>query len=495
MNARARAPLTVLRALPLALLLAASAIPVLFLMGRGTVIAVVDLSSLAQTLTFAVTGAAVAVTVGGTLGAVAGTLDVPGRRWAIGVSAALMAAPPAFWWIGLTRLPLGLGSLHGALSGSGMAGLVLAPITLLLVLAAAREIPSNAYDAARLSLGPVPRVLFVLFPLLRSAAVAGFLLTVVLLLGESEIPFLFGFRTSMTDVVTLFSQTFDAGRTLPVILPLVVTVLVLGLLMMRPLFAVIVPAPSGGRGVVRKPAGVLVTVGMLGLPFMAALSLGGYAWAALSGADGIWRRLSVDTSTVAVSIAEPVLCAFTSVALSVLVAYPLRRAFAIRPLSMIGVLLFCVPTAVAAIGWIAIGQALGGLSIAPAVAYVSRTVGLSVVGFLIAYSRLPPSLEEAARLVPLSPLRRGRTLVLPLLVPSLAASTALTAALIFADRDAASLLLAPGASRLMLNLYLLSANAPSALIGASALIVFAAGAAVVALAGAGPYVLWRQPRG
>jgi iron(III) transport system permease protein len=494
-TARARAPLELLCGLPLALLLTASALPLVFLVGRFAVLPAVDLSSLAPSLAFAVTGAAVSAIVGGALGAVAGTLEVPGRRWAVGVSATLIAAPPAFWWIGLTRLPVGFGSPSGSLIGSGIAGLVLAPITLLLVLAAAREIPSNAYEAARLSLGPAHRFLFVLFPLLRSAVIAGFLLTAILLLGESEIPFLFGFRTSMTDVVTTFSQTFEAGRTLPVILPLIVTVLVLGLLMMRPLFAVILPAPSGGRGIVRKPAGVLVAVGMLGLPLVAGLSLGGYAWAAISGADGLWRRLPLDTSTVAVSIAEPVLCALVSVGLTVLAAYPLRRAFAIRPLSMIGVLLFCVPAAVAAIGWIGVGQALGGISVPPAVAYVSRTIGLPALGFLIAYSRLPQSLDDAARLVSLSPIRRAWTLVLPLLVPSLAATAALTAALIFADRDVASLLLAPGASRLMLNLYLLSANAPSAVIGATALIVFAAGAVVVALAGAGPFVLWLRRRG
>ena len=85
--------------------------------------------------------------------------------------------------------------------------------------------------------------------------------------------------------------------------------------------------------------------------------------------------------------------------------------------------------------------------------------------------------------------------MLPLLVPSLAATAALTAALIFADRDVASLLLSPGASRLMLNLYLLSANAPSAVVGGSALIVFAAGTVVIALAGAGPFVLWLRRRG
>jgi iron(III) transport system permease protein len=200
-------------------------------------------------------------------------------------------------------------------------------------------------------------------------------------------------------------------------------------------------------------------------------------------------------STVVVSIAEPVMCALAGLGLAVAAVYPLRRSVMIRTLTMIGLLLFCVPAAVVAIGWIAVGQAAGGVSVPPAVAYVSRTIGLPALGFLIAYSRMPQSLDDAARLVSISPLRRAWLLVLPLFVPSLAATAGLIAALIFADRDVASLLLAPGASRLMLNFYLLSANAPSALIGATALIVFAAGATVITLAGSGPLVLWLRPRG
>ena len=46
----------------------------------------------------------------------------------------------------------------------------------------------------------------------------------------------------------------------------------------------------------------------------------------------------------------------------------------------------------------------------------------------------------------------------------------------------------------MLNLYLLSANAPSSVVGASALVVFAAGAAVVALAALVPFLLLRSRR-
>jgi hypothetical protein len=71
----------------------------------------------------------------------------------------------------------------------------------------------------------------------------------------------------------------------------------------------------------------------------------------------------------------------------------------------------------------------------------------------------------------------------------------LTAALAFADRDVSSLLLAPGESRLMLNLYLLSANAPSAVIGAFAVAVLAAGAASVLIAGAIPVLLLLRRRG
>jgi ABC-type Fe3+ transport system permease subunit len=264
--------------------------------------------------------------------------------------------------------------------------------------------------------------------------------------------------------------------------------------MAQPLFMTILSSSRGGRGVVRRRAGLVVGCGVLALPMLVALSLGGYGWAAVSGAVNEWRRLPLALSTVAVSIAEPVGCALASVTMAVLAVYPARRSPTVRSLVLMGLLLFCVPAAVFAIGWIEVGQALGGVAIAPSVAHVSRTIGLPALGFLIAYSRLPRSLEDAARLVCVSAGRRAWTLILPLLMPSLVAAAALVAALIYADRDVGSLLLAPGASRLMLNLYLLSANAPSSSIGITALVVFIVGAVVIALAGVGPLVLRRRPR-
>lgn len=478
--------------MPLAAVLATATLPLLFLIGGFIERPEVDASSLAPALAFALSGAAVAACLGGTLGMMLGTLQAPGRPMTLAVATALIAAPPAFWWIGLTRLPVGMGRVSGVAAASILAGAVLAPITMLLVLAATREVPCNAYEAARVSLGPVRRVSRVLGPLIRPAVLAGFLLTTIILLSESEIPFLFGFRTSMTDVVTTFSQTFDARRTVPVVVPLMAAVLAIALLMVRPLFMVILPGSREGRGIVRKPSAGWTLLATFPLPAVVALSLAGYARAALSGGADAWSRVPVSITTVAPSIAEPVLSAFAALALGVLTAYPARRSPSVRLFAVVGLLLFCVPTALTGIGWIGLRQTLGRIAVGPGVVYVSRMLGLAVMGFLIAYARVPPSLEDAAQLVPLSPARRAWTLTLPLIATSLAATAALIAALIFADRDVASLLLSAGESRLMLNLYLLSANAPSATIGATALAVFAAGGVVIALAAAGPAIVWAK---
>src|SRR6185369_15228978 len=122
------------------------------------------------------------------------------------------------------------GNANGPGPAAAVAGLALSPVTLLLVFAAVRQMPSNLYEAARVALPPATRVRTVLLPLLRSPLAGGFVLTVILLLGESELPFLFGFRTVMTDVVTTFAQTFDVGKTVPLVIPLLLGILALGIL-------------------------------------------------------------------------------------------------------------------------------------------------------------------------------------------------------------------------------------------------------------------------
>lgn len=467
-------------------------IPLLYLFARITWRGGVrlDWSSLGPTLVFALGGATVATILGGATGVLLGTREFPGRRCLLALSVLPIAAPPAFWWIGATRWTASWGNASGPIPAAVVAGLALSPVTVLLVFATLRQLPSNLYQAARVALPPATRLFSVLIPLLRSSLVGGFVLTIILLLGESELPFLFSFRTAMTDVVTTFAQTFNVESTVPVIIPLLIVILILGVLAGRPLMHAMLTASRGGHGVSRTPAafGLMLPFGVPAAYVVAAVS--GYAWAVVGAVPTSWLRSPVSAATLAVSVIEPVGSAWSALLLTVIAVYPARRSAVMPAFLWIALVLFCVPAAVFAIGWIGVSQRLGGMPISPIVAYTSRGVALAVLGFGVAYSRLPASLENAADLVPLSAVRRAWTFTLPLTVWSLAASSAMIAALTYADRDVASLLLRPGASRLTLDLYLASANAPSAVVGQLALATLVGAALTVAVAAAGPVAVW-----
>jgi len=482
----------VLAVLPLVVLLGAAGAPLTFLLthARGA-FSRLDVKSVANAGGFALLGAVTATAVGTVTALLVGTREFRGRRWVTLLSAVPVAAPPAFWWIGLSRFPLlPFRSLAGLMAGAVVAGIALSPVSFLLVLAGLRELPPNLYEAARVALSPLRRLRFVLLPLLRSSLVGGFLLTVILLLGESEIPFLFGFRTVMTDAVTAFSQTFDVAEVVPLALPLVAAVLLLGAVASGPVLRTVLSSPRGGRGVTRKPS--VTPLAALAPAGLVVLSLAGYALAFGGGlGSGNWPKVPVGLGTIVSSIAEPVACSWAAVALSVAAGYPARTSRAMPVLLSIGLLLFCIPAGIFGIGWIGVSQGLDGATIHTSVAHISRAVGLATLGFAVAYARLPKSLESAARLVPVSALRRALLLVLPPLAPSFAAAGALVAALTYADRDVASILLPPGSSRLMLDFYLESANAPSATVGGMALVVLGGAVVTGALAVLGPLALGR----
>ena len=478
-------------ALPLGLLLGLTSAPLLFLLARVSAAGLaLDWSSFGPTLGFALGGAVVATTTGGAMGMLSSMREFPGRRGLLVLSVIPLAAPPAFWWIGATRLTSAWGNAHGPGAAAIVAGLALSPVTLLLVFAAIRQMPSNVYEAARVALPPAARFRSVLVPLLAAPLAGGFVLVVIILLGESELPFLFGFRTVMTDIVTTFSQTFDVNRTVPLVIPLLVFILALGAMAVRPLTRTVLTPSRGAHGVIRTPASAILRLCSAAPIAGLLLSVGGYTSAMILALTGGWPRAPIDASMTTISILEPVGCAWGALIATVAAAYPIRRSGVLPVLMWIGLLLFCVPAGIYAIGWIAVGQIAGGLSVPPIVAHTSRAIALCTLGFAVGFARLPKSLEDAAALVAVSAVRRAFTFVLPLIVSSLMAASALAAALTYADRDVASLLLPPGASRLTLNLYLASANAPSSTVGALALAVLAGAAVAVIVAAGGPALLW-----
>ena len=151
------------------LLLVLAGAPLLFLLAHLAAGGIrIEWSSFGRTMGFAIGGAAVSTAAGGMIGILAGTREFPGRTWLLALAVVPIAAPPAFWWIGATRLTAAWGNLNGPGAAAFVGGLALSPVTLLLVFAGLRQMPSNLYEAARLALPPVTRLRAVLLPLLLS---------------------------------------------------------------------------------------------------------------------------------------------------------------------------------------------------------------------------------------------------------------------------------------------------------------------------------------
>lgn len=478
------------------LLVAASCGPLVIVAGSAAAAdSAGSLSTIATTLSFALGGAGLATALGTLEGLVVGTVAFRGRKVWTAILMLPLLAPPALWWLGIRRLPgLSLQGLSGLAGATLIAGFALAPIPFALVLAATRECPRNVYSAARLALAPAARILRVLLPLVSSAALSGFLIGAILLCGESELPFLLGFRTSMTDAITAFARSFEPGAAAAAAAPLAAVVLVLAGVAARPVLRAVLPsARSSDVGIARAPGRWGLAVALVAtLPF--AASVAGFAATVLRSPEALRSPAEGALATVARSLAEPVLAAWLALAAGAMAAYLVRRSpVALRVLLVAGLVVACMPPAISAIGWLALGQRLG-TPVPPLFAHALHSWGLGAIAFAVAYARLPPSLEQAAELLPIPPAVRAFRLLLPSVTPSLVAAAVLAAALVYADRDVASLMLPPGSERLMLDLYLRAANAPAAVVSGLALAVLGCALAVGMLAALGPWLLLR-PRG
>ena len=91
--------------LPMGILLGLTSVPLVFLFRRFSDASLaIEWSSIGPTLGFAVGGAVVATITGGALGILSSVRTFPGRRGLLALSIVPIAASPAFWWIGATRV-------------------------------------------------------------------------------------------------------------------------------------------------------------------------------------------------------------------------------------------------------------------------------------------------------------------------------------------------------------------------------------------------------
>lgn len=408
---------------------------------------------LANTVLLVVLGVPLCVVVGVGSAWLVERSDLPGRRvWTV-----LLAAPlavPAFVssyaWVSVVP---SIGGLGGGLLISTLA---YSPLVYLPALAALRGLDPALEDAAR-SLGLTPFAVFarVVLPQLRLAIWGGGLVVALHLLAEYGAFALIRFGTFTTAIMVQFRSSFagPAANGLGIVL----TILCLLVLVFESSTRGSLRYARIGSGVAGQPTRtslgpVTTPTTLLLLGYLAAAI--GVPMAAISGWLAVgnpWAQRGIPQA-VLTTVALGVLGAVVTMILAMpaawlAVRHPGRGS---RLLEGAGYLASSLPGIIIALALVTVtirlAQPLYQTVVTVVVAYAIMFMPRAMVALRAGLAQAPPSLEEAARALGLSPLASRVRVTLPVIAPSAAAGAALVA-LGIANELTATLLLAPNGTR------------------------------------------------
>lgn len=524
-------PVLAFGALPLGLVLAASALAPRAAWGGAS------LRALGGTLLTAGAAALVAGVVGAAFALAIACTDLPGRQTLRAALSLPLVVPPycyAIAWIALANPHSGLlqGLLPGTLDVYGTTGLVLVlgwcevPLVLLPGIAALGSIDASLFEAARLSgAAPLRAVREVLLPLARPALGSGVALAFVSASASFGVPYLLGTGGGAGRVVltTAIVRALDVGTGDARAQAAVLAVLLL---------ASVLPALLAGGWLARS--GRALVVGKVGRPVTLALGrarlpLGVLAWllavvgvflplgtVALTSVlrvfgEGVgpanwslasWRDV-LGRPAVAAALGHSVLYAGLAAALctglgALLAAARDRgRSRLARVVAALAELPYAVPGTVLAVGLllaysrevrlvvldrVTFVLALAGSGGILVVAYAVKGLALGIRNAAAGLGRIDRTLVEAARIAGSTWLGAVRRVTLPLLSPSLRAAFALVLLPALGEITMSVMLFSPDTETAGVTLFDLQgyADPPAAAVLATLLI----GAAILGLAGA-----------
>lgn len=474
-----------------------------------------------NTLLLALLSACLATLLGAPLGVILGRTDFLPRRFFLFLFLPLLCLPPyvlsVAWFSVLGREGLVSQAMGSAVATStsawffGLPGCVLIlgsaylPLVLILTAVAVRSVPRRQEEAARL-VAPWRRVLAtVTIPQAAPGIALGFILVFLLSAGEYSVPMYLRVPVFPVESLTRFAAFYDfRGATIlasPVILLVLLTV---GLeqIMLRKTTRW-QPTGAGAAGF------ALIPLGRFRWPVALAVTATGALLVVLPLGSLLYRASSPEAMAEAVRVAAPSLwrsLQYAAGGATVLLTLGTGLGYAIRTrhqpvgslADALGLFLFTLPGTV-------IGMGLVMLWNRPTTAWLYSTPAIVLVGYIAQYAglasrmaaavlgRIPPSLEEAARVAGAGWGRRMARIVIPAARPGLIGVWVAVFIFCLRDTGVSMVVYPPGGETLPVRIMTLMANGAPALIAALCLILVAATLAPLALSGI-LVILWRKAR-
>lgn len=427
-----------------------------------------------------------------------GPLVLPPYIHAIGWTTLLRPGGAAVGWIAAV-IGASPANIADSVYSFGGAVLVLAlalfPVPMLFVHAALVSTPHSLVEAAQnMGAGPWRVFLAARWPFILPAAASSMLIVFLLASADLGVPTILKVPVFNFEVFTQLGAFNDVAAATMLAAPLIAAGLVAVVLERRVVWnrsyqaderddvSGDIPRTSRHATGLTVCLAVLLIIVSLVLP-LGAIVAEGCRWEAIVRAASIAVRPALNTVLYAA-------CAATAITMIGLALSWMLRGRGRRKRALTDALLvlgFATPGSILALGLLAAYDRPGVSAMAPASMLVvaALVVRLVIVGQRVVSAgvgAIPDTLIEAAQLAGASGPRTIRSIVLPLVVPHLAAAVVVTFVLAAAEIGSTILLYPPGGETLPIALYSVEANSPRALVAAMTLILAALPLATVTFA-------------
>ncbi len=423
--------------------------------------------------------------------------DLPGRTVLRLILLSPLLIPPfvgAIAWTGLLG-PSGVinkfwtsrvgGPLWDIYGGDGVIFLLTIhsyPLAYLIMAAAARRIPGDLEEAARMA-GASPRraLTDVTLPLLRTAGVASFTLVSVSNLADFGIPALVGLPdryVTLSTMVYRFIQSGTVAKPLEVVSTIGIVLLLLAVaavavdrLLSRRASHIDGPTTATQRitlGRSRIPAAAAVWLLALAVTALPILALATQALLPAPGVPFTWDNLTLDSiigavtapgtlvgiqNSVSLALGAAAICGLLGLTLAVVTTRTKSRDNV--GLDLVAMLPQAIPGLVIAVGWLIVGRYTGLFDTRWVIlcAYVMAFLAIVVQAVRAPLRATPTAFEEVARSSGASPLRALYDVSWKLAVPAAVTGGVLVALTAVRELTMSVLLVAPGTQTLGVSIF------------------------------------------
>jgi len=407
--------------------------------------------------------------------------DLPLRRlWGAALLVPAIIPPyiNAIGWLSTFR---GVG---GAAWCVAIMGLSYFPIILIFTRAGLRAIGSDVEESARLT-HPWPLIwLKVTLPMASPHALAGGIVVFILAISNFGVPAFLGVNTYPVEALIQFSAFHDIPRAAAVSMPLVLVSLVLlatqERLMRGREYVAIGTGAASPRTV---PLGRMRWLALAGLGLVLAVAVGVPLCAlmvkAASGAavqaawQTAWRQLLASLTLAAASATLAVVAFFP-------LSYSIARGSGVarHALDLLTLLPFAAPAVLLGIGlirvWSGITAGVYGTAVIVVFACVARFSPVAIRAMSASIRQIDPQLEDAANLEQVSWLRRAASLLVPVSRPGIAIAWAVVFILSMGELDATMLVVPPGGATVAIRIETLMHYGAGQIVAALCLMMIAA---------------------